>query len=309
MLNKIEQAHQTDGEVLFRLSILKEYRRDPESASLLINQAIDVGYKKPEAYLKRSQILEQISDQDGAREDAQRVLKMNRVHPTMVREAISRLMRLGGYDYKEVVKFSAVLSLAPDDKLWLANTFDRSLDDVRLAVSLLEPLLDVNELSEDDLLSIKYDLGMSYMRLGRYLEAAGMFRSENENVIDLDIPDAFNYAMAMWGETGTVQDEIFQHVVDLNRSEPLEETPNYLQCMAVAYWAVGDDSAALEYVEQAKRAISGFRGRKEFSCWRYQEVDKGSFGKDLGEIRTLIKKPSSFVPKFMSVKGNGFAEV
>ena len=47
MLNKIERAHQTDGEVLFRLSMLKEYRRDPESAYLLINQAIDVGYEKP----------------------------------------------------------------------------------------------------------------------------------------------------------------------------------------------------------------------------------------------------------------------
>ena len=308
MLNKIERAHQTDGEVLFRLSMLKEYRRDPESAYLLINQAIDVGYEKPEAYLKRSQILEQIGEQERASEDTKRVLRMNQVHPTMVREAISRLMRVGGYDQKDVVISPAVLSLDPDDKLWLANTFDRSLDDVRLAVTLLEPLLDASELSESDLLSTRYDLGMSYMRLGRYLEAAGMFRSEGENVTDLDIPDAFNYAMAMWGQTGTVQEEIFQHVVELNRSGPLEETPNYLQCMAIAYWAVGDDNSALEFLEQARRAISGFRGRKEFSCWRYQEVDKGSFGKDISEIRTMIKKPGSIMPKFMVVKDNESVE-
>ena len=308
MLNKIERAHQTDGEVLFRLSVLKESHRDPESAYLLINQAIDTGYEKPEAYLKRSQILEQIGEQERASEDAKCVLKMNQVHPTMVREAISRLMRVGGYEQKDVVISPAVLSLGPDDKLWLANTFDRSLDDVQLAVTLLEPLLEASELSESDLLSTRDDLGMSYMRLGRYLEAAGMFRSEGENVTGLDIPDAFNYAMAMWGQTGTVQEEIFQHVVELNRSDPLEETPNYLQCMAIVYWATGDKDAALEYVEQAKRAISGFRGRKEFSCWRYQEVDKVSFDKDLSEICTLIKKPGSIVPKFMAMKGNGSAD-
>ena len=65
MLDKIERAHPTDGEVLFRLSVLKESHRDPESAYLLINQAIDAGYDKPEAFLKRSKISEQNSDPDG----------------------------------------------------------------------------------------------------------------------------------------------------------------------------------------------------------------------------------------------------
>ena len=218
--------------------------------------------KNQEAYLKRSQILEQIGEQERASEDTKRVLRMNQVHPTMVREAISRLMRVGDMNQKDVVISPAVLSLDPDDKLWLANTFDRSLDDVRLAVTLLEPLLDASELSESDLLSTRYDLGMSYMRLGRYLEAAGMFRSEGENITDLDIPDAFNFAMAMWGQTGTVQEEIFQHVVELNRSGPLEETPNYLQCMAIAYWAVGDDNSALEFLEQARRALVAFEVEK-----------------------------------------------
>ena len=78
--------------------------------------------------------------------------------------------------------------------------------------------------------------------------------------------------------------------------------------MAIAYWAVGDDNAALEYVERAQRAFGGFRGRTEVSCWRYIKVDVRAFGEDLGEIRTLIKKPGSVVPKFMVVKGNGSAE-
>ena len=309
MLSKIKRAHPTDGEVLFRLSVLKESQNDLESASLLNNQAIDAGYDEPEAYLKRSQIREQNSDQEGAVEDTWRVLKLSQVPPTMVREAISRLMRLGTYDRKEVVNSPAVLPLDPDDKLWIADSFNRSLDDVRFVVSLLEPMLDANELSEGDRHWTKHVLGLSYMGLGRCLEAAEIFGGEGKKITDLGIVDAFNYAMAMWGTTGTVQAEFFQRVVELDHSGSSEdETPNYLQCMAIAYWAVGDDNPALEYVEKAEEVINGFRGRAEFSCWRYLSVDIRSFGEDLGEIRTLIKIPDSVVPKFMAVTGNGSTE-
>ena len=222
MLDKIERAHPTDGEVLFRLSVLKESHRDPESAYLLINQAIDAGYDKPEAFLKRSKISEQNSDPDGASEDASRVLKFKQVPPTMVREAIIRLIRLREYDQKEVANSPAVLSLDTDDKIWIAGSFNRSLDDLRFAVSLLEPTLDVNELSESDRYYTKHYLGLSYMGLGRCSEAAGIFRSESENMTDLNIVYTFNYAMAMWGTTGTVQVDIFQRVVELSRSNPLE---------------------------------------------------------------------------------------
>ena len=306
MLDRIERAHLSDGKVLFRLSVLRESHRDPESAYLLINQAIDAGYDKPEAYLKRSKIREQNSDSDGASEDAWRVLKFNQVLPTMVREAISRLMRLGTYDLNEVVDSPAVLSLDTDDKLWIANPFDSSLTDARLTIYLLEPILNDNELSESDFHYTKHYLGLSYMRLGRCSEAARIFRSDDENITDLNIENTFNYAMAMWCITGKVQAEIFQHAVDLDRSDPSEpESPNYLQCMAIAYWAAGDNTAALDYLKQAQEVIKDTRSRTEFSCWRYLQADKKSFEEDLNEIRSLIKKPGSVVPKFMTVKGNG----
>ena len=309
MLDKIKQAHLTDGEVLFRLSVLKESHRDPESATLLLNQAIDTGYDKPEAYLKRSKFREQNSDHDGASEDAWHVLKFQQIPPTMVKEAISRLMYLETYDLDKVVISPAILSLDTDDKLWIADPVHSSLNDVLLTISLLEPILDVSELSEIDRYYTKHCLGLSYMASGRCSEAAGMFLSEGEDITDLDIANTFNYSMAIWGATGMINTEIFQRAVELDRSDPSEdESLNYLQCMAIAYWAAGDDNAALDYVEQAQKLINDFRGATEFSCWCYLQVDKKSFSKDLDEIRTLIKKPDSVVPKFMTVAGNGSAE-
>ncbi|MCY3770130.1 MAG: AAA family ATPase [Gammaproteobacteria bacterium] len=305
MLDKIEQAHPTDGEVLFRLGELKESHRDLESALLLINRAIDAGYDRPAAFLKRSRIREQDQDSDGANEDAWRLLKLQNVPPPMVREAISRLTRMEASEKKEIIKCSAVLSLNIEDKIWLANALNRSKDDMLLGVRLFEQILDVNELSETHRDSVRCQLGLSYMRLGRCLEAKSMFRREGEKLADMDIQDAFNYAMAEWGVSGTIETDLFQCVVKLDRSNPNEDAnPNYLQCMAIACWASGDHGTALDYAKRTQHAVNSFPGRTEFSAWRYQQVSLEIFATDLDEILSLIEGRGSPVPKFMSVTGN-----
>ena len=308
MLDKIEQAHQTDREVLFRLGALKESHHDPESALSLINQAIDAGYDNPEAWWERAKTHEQNRDPNAAKEDLLRVLEFREVPPPMVRGAISRLMRLEAYDRKEVVNSPAVSSLNPDDKFFIASTFDRSPDDMRLAVALLEPTLDAGELQESSRNPARSQLGLSYLALGRCSEAARMFRDEGQDIANLDIDDTFNYAMALWGANGTVQTELFQRVVELDRSDSRKDeaptpTPAYLQCMAIAHWAVGDKRKAHARVEKAKQAIK-FLGRKKFSCWRYLRVNLESFSADLDEIRTLIEGPDSPMPRFMTVTAN-----
>lgn len=305
MLENIEQAHPTDGEVLFRLGELKESYRDLEPALSLINQAIDVGYDQPVAFLKRSRILEQSHDSDGVNEDVWRVLKLQNVTPLMVREAISRLVRRDASKQKEIIKCPAVLSLGPEDKIWLAKTFNRSEDDVRLGVSLFEQILNVNQLSERQCDSVRHQLGLSYMRLGRCLEAKGMFRREGEKLADMKIKEAFNYAMAQWGVSRTIETDWFQRVVELDRSNPEKGTdPNYLQCMAISYWAAGDNGTALDYAKRTQQAINNFSGRTAFSCWHYQQVSLEIFANDLDEILTLIEGRRCLVPRFMLVAGN-----
>ncbi len=310
MLDRIEQVHRKDGEVLFRLGGLKEFLGDQESASLLIDQAIAAGYDKPEAYFERSRIREQTGDPDGASEDLRSVLKLQQVSPRMVRGTISRLMRLRACDREEVVNFPAVLSLDHRGKLMLASIFNRSMADARLAVSLLEPILDADKLSEDQRDLVRQQLGLPYMGLGRYSEAARVFRNEEKNIADLSIDAEFNYAMALWGENKTVQPEIFQHVVELDRSESRKDKNlNYIQCMAIAYWAVGDNDTALNCVKQAQQVVNEDDFGTEFSCWRYLRVDSKSFSEDLDEIRALIEGRNPRLPRFMAGNGNGPAEM
>ena len=306
MLEKIEKTHSDDGDVLFRLAELRENDRQPESAALLVNQAIDAGYDQPDAYLKRSRIRAESQDLDGAREDTWRVLKSDQVAPPMVREAIRRVVRLGAGAAKDIVESTAVESLELDGKIWLAKTFNRSLEDVWIAVSLWEQILDGRDLPTSLRDNARHYLGLSYMGLGRCADAARIFRDEEQNINDLSIVDAFNYGMAMWGTNGTAESDTFRRVVELDGSNTRRDgTANHLQCMAIAYWAAGDNSVAIDCADRAQRAVGGFRGRTEFSCWRYLQVSAKSFEADLGEIRTLIVNDGPQIPRFVTGTGDG----
>lgn len=302
MLDKIQQELPADGEVLFRLGEFRESQRDLDSALSLIDQAIGAGYEQPEAYLKRSRIREHNHESDGVAEDVWRVLESENVPPPMAREALSRLIRMDRSDRKQMVNCPAVSSFGPEEKLWLAGTFNRSSDDVRFGMDLFEQILHSEGLSETQRRLAKHGLGLLYMGLGRCSDAAGMFRNEGQDLADMEIQNAFNYAMAQWGACGTVETEIFQHVVDLDRSDPVKYTsPNFPQCMAIAFWAIGDNSSALDYVNQSQQVVNSFRGRTAFSSWRYLEVRMKEFSEDLGEIEALIKGCDSRVPKFASL--------
>ena len=298
MLEQIERTHLADGEVMFRLGELRESHRDLDSAWYLLNMAIDAGYDKPEAYLRRSRVLEYFDSLNEASEDAWRVLLSNQISSHMVREAANRLIRLGRFKCKLFVNSPAVKTLDHNGLLWLAKTFDYSKDAVSIAIALLEQALNIQKLSNSQIIELKLTQGKSYMGLGRCSEAAEMFRSETDDLAEMNIRDAFNYGMAIWGSRGVVETEIFHRVGELaNLNQPNYKGPNYLQCMAITNWAIGDTNAARECV---KLAVSTFRGLSEFSCWRYLKVSRESFVEDVDEIRSLIEGCGSVMPKFIS---------
>ena len=300
MLERIEKAHPEDGEVLFRLSQLRETDFQPELAAALIDQALDAGYDEPDAYLRRSRFRAAQQDSDGAREDIWRVLNCDEVAPPIVREAIGRLAQLGACVPKEIVESAAVTSLDHEDSFWLASTLDRTTDEIGIAVAFWESILHTSELPASMRNQARHHLGLSYMGYGRSAEAAGIFREESQNVEDLEINNAFNYGMAKWGEDKEVDADIFRHVVELDRSGTQKDKDlNYFQCMAIACWASGENSAAIDFVNRARRALGVMRGRMEFSCWRYRRAGVKLFEEDLDEIRDLINGGTR-MPKFLT---------
>ena len=297
MLEKIEDAHSRDGEVLFRLGELRDSVRQPEWAVSLYNRAIDAGYDRPETYLKRARIRAENGDRAGASEDALHVLEFDEVSPPMVRDAILRTVSLTP---AEIAASNAVTSLDLDDKIWLASTFDRSPAEIRIALPIWKRINSDN-LPAEKLQLVRHHLGLSYIGIGRCSDAVTVLRPGARSYGGMAIGDAFNCAMAMWGESGTPDAEAFLRVVEFNQSNSQEhEGPNYLQCMAIAYWASGNTETAIECADRAQQAIRTTRRATVFSCWSYCRVNADTFVADLDEIRTLIDGETSLMPRFMA---------
>ena len=297
MLQKIEQAHPDDGEILYRRGELWEHDGEPELTASLVSRAIDAGYDGPDAYLQRSRIRARNNDPKGAEQDALRVLESHQPPPPMVREAISRIL---SWPPEEIVGLAAVTSLAPDEQMWLARSLDRSPHERRIAVPIWERLFDRDDFPATQRRSAQHELGLSYMGSGRCSDALRVFRDDGQPIDAMDIFNAFNYGMAMWCRTGDVATVPFFRVVQLDQAGGrTKKGPNYFQCMVIAYWATGSTDAANQFADDAQRAVAAIRRAPEFSCWRYCRVNADTFIADLDEIRALINGDTSRTPLFM----------
>lgn len=295
-LGSIEQIHSKDGEVLFALGEFRE--RDPrvERVASLFDRAIEAGYREPEVYLQRARVRARDKDLGGAGEDALRVLQGDRVAPPIVWEAVS-LARPDRSE--EVARSPALASLDVEDRVSLAGGLEEWPTGIRVAVSILEPIVGGTEVAGEERRHAQGILAMRYLALGRCTEAVGLLTDGGLQVDDMNIQEAFNYGMARWGSTGDLVATPFLRVVELDREDRRRDGPNYLQCMAVAYWAAGEGQAAGEFREAAGAAVRG----SEFSSWRYYVVVAEEFKRDLEDLQSLMEGEMGRVPRFMVVRG------
>ena len=291
-LHRIQEAHSDDGEVLFALGKFRENDPRVERSASLFDRAIETGYNQPEVYLQRALVRSRNNDPGGASEDALHALQSDRVPPPTIWKALT----LTGFDRSEAAAASpAVMSLDPSERLSLAAGLDERPEEITASISILKQLLGDTAVSEEDRAFARGVLATRFIATGACSEAADLLCHEGRSIEDMDIGDAFNYGMAMWGARGKIVPDPFVRVITLDQSDPERKHPNYLQCMAVARWATGDTAAAGEFVAQAREAVRG----SAFSCWRYSEVPANKFKEDLDEIQALMGGDTSRLPRFM----------
>ena len=302
-LKDIGTRHSGDGEILFHLGVLREGERKLEIAGSLFDRAIKAGYEKPEAYLRRARFRRTLDDREGAQNDALTVLQSQSVRPPHVREA----MDLIGFDTLDnVSQLTAVASLDFEDSVWLADGLNSSKDERQVAATILRGALDMADLTREQWLEGTSELAMAYLGLGECKGAMEVLDVEDNDVRQSQ-RDLFNYGMAAWGENGEVRPELFRRVIELEEPDRSgNPESNYLQCMAVAYWAVDEIGRAFESIDGSRGALQ----TATVSCWRYLQVSVDEFHADLDEIRELIQGDASRKPRFArsieSGSGGGF---
>ena len=292
-LTRIEQHHAQNGEVLLHLGELASEEDDWERAKPLLHRAVQLRRDDPRALLAHARVLDRLGEREAAAEDARRVLQASALRGQVVWDAI-RLAGLGADE--EVIGFPAVASLEADGRIWLASQFERSgqaLHSVAVLRQVLRKDVDahIQEWATEELATVLIGTGEA--------EEARELLGTQDPVEEMSIRHAFNYGMAVWGCTGKAPREPFEQVVELNESEEDDELgANYLQCMAVAYWMVGNTDLALDFARRARLEARSTL-LPTFSCWRYKTVSTGDFVQDTDNIVKLINGDQTVVPPFV----------
>ena len=292
-LIRIERHHAQNGEVLLRLGELVSEEGDWAHAKSLLHHAVQLGRDDPRTLLARARVLDRLGEQDAAACDARRTLQASPLRGQVVWDAI----RLAGLESdEEITGFPAVASLQAGTRVWLAWQFERS-GQTSHSVAVLRQVLreDVDAHMQKRAAGA---LALVLIGTGGAKEACELLGA-HDPLEELGIQNAFNYGMAVWGCTGRAPRAPFDRVVELNEiNDDDEPSANYLQCMAVAYWAVGNTELALDFAHRARTEAQS-TPLPTFSCWRYKTMSAGDFMRDTDNILKLINGDKTVVPKFV----------
>lgn len=292
-IKEIRALHADDGEVLYQLGALAA-ELGLEQAESLLDSAIDCGYREPEAYMHRARERSDRGDVEGAGEDAIRMLEFHTLSPHLAIQAARLVPNSAASD---MVRFPGIATLDAEDRLWLAQGLPRwSKHDASTAI--LKDLVEDQGVGESERTDARSILALNLIGSSRSEDAVSLLSHDGRTVEQMDIQDAFNYAMARWAVEGSVEEAPFQRVVDLSQNEMKDtDDANQLQCLAVAHWATGDNETARVFVDRAIHEAE--RERRIFSCWRYDDVSNREFRADMRDIASMIDGDAELEPKFM----------
>ena len=303
-IEEIERHHSEDGEILFQLGELKARLSQREDAESLLDRAIESGYQEAEAYLERGVIRAEGGDREGASLDALAALQQGGIPPHLVMEAIG-LVREG--ESEMIAALPGVTGLDASDQIVLASNLSRA-GNVGYSDAILRRIASDGEQSDNAREEARSNLAINCIGSGRFAQAMETLAHGGRREGEMGIRDAFNYGMAAWANSGVVQTGPFERVVSLDATgEGRRDGANYMQCLAVANWIVGDRESALLAARRAQEV--GGSSRFEFSCWQYRYVRGSVFAEDMDEILAMIEGDQSRLPAFMvGTDGNGGSE-
>ena len=299
-LEKIEKVHKRDSEISYQLALLYHREQQLERATSLYQRSIDLGHDDPEIFVDRASALAHLENKYEANRDAFQALESNKLSP----RSISRALKfIDASELHHVANSNAVVSLDIEQRIRLVlRLYFESEVSQHLAIQLVRPIMDVKptDISEDRL---RRELGLIYISMGEFTRAKRLFTAGQ--IVEDDITTAFNLAIASWGESGNPSHEDFEKVIKLHESEQLvddhTDDANYLQCIALAYWAIGKAKKGLEFTEKAELALDKY-GRS-LSCWCYLYLKRDEFLQDIREMERLIDGDQTVRPAFLKEEG------
>lgn len=289
-----------DADILANVARVYAQRGQYAEALSVLDTIISTGNETADVLLQRARCHLFLGQIDDAGTDVAAALKKSAASYPDITGIISVLRRLNSPLLNTLDTAPGVRALGPTDAVEIGSELNRSKAELEPAVRLLQQLVNGSTLEEDDRSAALHELALKLIGLARFEEAVNVLRSCIIDPSTVSIGDAFNLSMALWGSTRHIPLENFRHVVTLHEAEQQRRNhdPNYLQCIAIAYWAIGDATQAKQLLDRARALITARPGW-EFTCWRYLVVSSEEFLDDLKEVAAMFVDAHAY-PQIMS---------
>lgn len=301
-LEDIRQSHSTDGEILYQLAVIRERQGFPsETIIQLLNDAARNGYQTAEVFARLADLYYAANQVENALVSIKHLLQTTDITHFDVNLAIRLLRKIGGSS-KDLIDQSQVLRrLDIDGRIAVAEELHRRPDDLPLATEIVEKVLKERTITDEQKDRAKTALVLILIGTGRFHDAMKLIGYPRPIPENLNEYDAFNYAMAEWGASGRLPTDMMQRVLAIHNKAPQQtRRANYLQCMAIVFWSMGDLEKARDFLNLARRQIAAASVPKnEFSAWRYLYVNEARFLKDLKSFEEMMEG-QDIVPDFMA---------
>jgi MinD-like ATPase involved in chromosome partitioning or flagellar assembly len=296
-VQQIIDVHSDDGEVLRQVARLRKRQRKWQDALALLNQAISKGLVDSDSLLARSELRVTAGDKNGAVSDLKQALALPEAPYFDIEAAARLLIELGG-EPELLLQSPAVASLEGPELAALSYELQTSTQNLPIAEELLKRKLRSQTASPE---LVQNQLALCLISQGKFADAKSLILSTTGDFNKLDLSDTFNYAMAEWGNSQRLPTEIFAAAIALHLKSPSSKGPNYHQCIAISFWAIGDLERAFEQSKSAYELMGGTHGAS-FSCWSYLRVDVPRFYRDIAAMDRMFNG-QPVIPEFMTRAG------
>jgi MinD-like ATPase involved in chromosome partitioning or flagellar assembly len=296
-LAEIRATHANNGEVLRRLARVRTRQAKSKEALALLTSAIDQGFVDSDILIQRAQLAAS-TEQSIAVSDLTRLLRLSEVTSLDLTIAIRVLRKVAPDAVARLLSDAPALRSAKLD-IELARELESSPETLSRSEELLRRWRsDPRNAAFAE--GIRNELVLCLIGEGRFSEAKEEASQQRTDPNEYDVVDAFNYAMAEWGQLGNPPRVFLERVATLYVKQPVSSNdPNRLQCIGLTMWALGDKAAAMVHINKAALRVLS-RGSSVFSCWSYLTVDPEHFIKEINEMRALLNGQADILPRFIA---------
>lgn len=299
-LTRIKAYHPNDPEVLRKLATVRRAQRRSDEALQLLDEVVAAGVVDSEICLARAELLAQHGKSGEACFELSRLFSLREAPDIDISLAVRLQLRLDPSGAAQIVNSPLLETIDSDGLVDIARELDSLLETLPVNEQLLRKWLHLHgkDAKTDEIDDVKLELVLCLIGLGKFPDAMSTISVELPPSGILSQHDAFNYAMAEWGRTGTAPAEIVNRVIVLNEERGEESrNPNYNQCIALAQWLAGHGEAASLFAERALTAIQANPG-PTFSAWSYMMVRARQFREEVEEMQRMFRG-EPLLPEFI----------